>query len=169
MSKSILGGLVIIVAVAAAIYLYNRPEPIPATTQERLEAAATKASEAAQEAVDAVSDAAQDAGEAMTTSAGEMADEMKAKVSDALADVAMQVAQVSEETQAQMRQFLKDWDATGVLTEDGIDFARATAAIEASDLSDGAKRNVIAVLTAVRDAPGAFKEKLDALKTLLNT
>jgi hypothetical protein len=53
------------------------------------------------------------------------------------------------------------------VTEDGIDFAAATAAVDASDLSADAKTKVVAVLNALRDAPGAMGEKLDALKTLL--
>ena len=57
----------------------------------------------------------------------------------------------------------------GNLTEDGIDFATATAAVDASDLSADAKANVVAVLNALKDAPGAIEEKLDALKSLLKT
>lgn len=166
MSKPIIAAVVIVAVAALAIYKVTRPEPTP---QERLAEAAEKASEATQEAVGAVSDAAQDVGEALTSSASDLAEEMKSKVSDSLADMAEQVAQTTEDTQAQMRQFIDEWEASGIVNDDGIDFTKATAEIEASDMSVGAKANVIAVLTSLQEASGAFEEKLDALKTLLNT
>lgn len=165
MSKTFIAALVIVIGAAGVIYFLDRPEPTP---QERLSEAAEQAGEAAEEAVEALSEAAQEVGEDLANSTRETAEDMKAKVSIALAEVAEQVARASEETQAQLRQFLEEWKAAGIMTEDGIDFAKAKAAVEASDLSADAKANVSAVLKALQDAPGAFEEKLDALRTLLN-
>lgn len=64
---------------------------------------------------------------------------------------------------------LADWKATGIVTEDGIDFVAATAAAQASDLSTDPKANVIAVMNALRDAPGALEDKLSALNAFLRT
>jgi len=166
MSKTVVWIAIIVAIAAVGIYAFTRPEPTP---KERLAEATDDIREATQEAVEAASDAAADAGEALANSATEAVDEMKAEVTEAYADVAERMAQTSQETQVQLTRFLADWEASGIMTEEGIDFTRATEAVEASDLSAKAKANVIAVLTALRNAPGAFAEKLDALKTLLKT
>lgn len=169
MNKIITGAVVIVAIAVVAFYALNRPEPEPPTPKERLSEAAEDIREATQEAAEAVSDAAEDASEALANSTSVSVSEMKAKVAETYADVAVRVANTSQETQTQLTRFLADWKASGIVTEDGIDFDKAVAAVEESDLSVAAKANVTAVLTALRNAPGAFEEKLDALKTLLNT
>ena len=168
--NKLIAGIVVGVAVAGGVaFLLNRPEPAPPTPKERLEEAAKDIRKATKYAVDAASDAAQEAGEALATSTKTAVEEMKAEVAEGYVALAEKVALTSQDTQAQITQFLADWKASGIVTEDGIDFAAATAAVDASDLSAEAKANVAAVLTALQDAPGAAKEKLDALKTLLKT
>lgn len=169
MNKVIVGVVVGAAVVGGLLFVLNRPEPAPPTPKERLSEAAEGIREATQEAVEVASDAAEDAGEGLASSTKEAVDEMKAEVAEAYADVAERVAQTSQETQEQMARFLTDWKASGIMTEEGIDFAAATAAVEASDMSVDAKANVIAVLNALRDAPGAVEKKLDALMTLLKT
>ena len=169
MNKTIVGAVIGATVVGGLVFVLNRPEPAPPTPKERMEEAAKDMRKATQKAVEAASDAAQDAGDALASSTKATVEEMKAEVAEAFADMAEQVARTSLDTQAQMVRFLADWKATGIMTEDGIDFAAATAAVNASDLSADAKANVVAILNALRDAPGAIEEKLDALKSLLKT
>jgi len=169
MNKIIVGAVIGAAVVGGLVFVLNRPEPAPPTPKERIEKAAKDIRTATQETVDAASDAVQDASDALASSSKEAVEEMKAEVAEAFAGVAERVALTSQDTQAQMTRFLADWKAAGIMTEDGIDFAAARAAVDASDLSAKAKTNVIAVLNALRDAPGAIEEKLDALKTLLKT
>ena len=169
MNKVIVGAVIGAAIVGGLVFVLNRPEPAPPTPKERLAEAAEDIREATQEAVEAASDAAEDAGEALASSTKEAVEEMNAEVAEAYAGVAERVALTSQGTQAQMARFLADWKATGIVTEDGIDFTAAKAAVDASDLSTDAKANVTAVLSALRDAPGAIEDKLDALKTLLKT
>lgn len=169
MNKTIVGTVLVAVIAGIAIYALNRPEPVPPTPKERLVEAAEDIREATKEAVEAASDAAEDAGEALASSANDKVDEMKAAVADTYADLAEQMAQTSQETMRQLNQLLADWKASGIVADGRIDFNKAAAAVEASDLSADAKANVISVLTALRNAPGAIKERLDALETLLNT
>jgi len=167
MNKTIVGAVIGAAVVGGLVFVLNRPEPASPTPKERLAEAAEDIRDATQEAVEAASDAAEDAGEALASSTKKAVEEMKAEVAEAYAGVAERVALTSQDTQAQMARFLADWKAAGIMTEDGIDFTAATAAVGASDLSADAKTNVIAVLNALRDAPGAIEEKLDAFKTLL--
>jgi len=169
MNKVIVGAVIGAAVVGGLVFVLNRPEPTPPTPKERLAEAAEEIRDVTQEAVEAASDAAEDAGEALASGTKEAVEKMKSEVVETYADVAERVAQTSQDTKRQMKRFLTDWKASGIVTEEGIDFAAAAATIEASDLSAEAKANVISVLNALRDAPGVFAEKLDALKTLLKT
>ena len=142
--------------VGTLVFVLNRPEPAPPTPEERLTKAAEEIRNATKDSVEAVSDAAREAVGGIAT-----------QVSEGYADVAERVAQTSRETQKELGRFLADWRTKGILTEEGIDFAAATEAVESSTLSTEAKANVVAVLNALRDAPGTFEKKLNALKLLL--
>jgi gas vesicle protein len=156
MSKVFLGAVIGAAIVGALVFALNRPEPVPPTPEERLTKAAEEIRDATQESVEAASDAAREAVGGIT-----------AQVTEGYADVAERVAQTSQETQIELTRFLAEWRAKGIVTEEGVDFAAATEAIEGSELSAEAKENTIAVLSALRDAPGTFEKKINALRTLL--
>ena len=169
MNKIVVSAVIGAAVVGGLVFALNRPEPPPPTPKERLTEAAEEIREATQEAIAAASDATEDASEALASDAEKVVDEMKAEVAEAYAGVAERVAHTSQQTQAQLARMLADWKATGIVTEDGIDFVAATAAVQASDLSTDAKANVIAIMNALRAAPGAVENKLDALHALLKT
>ncbi|NDR59430.1 hypothetical protein [Aliiruegeria sabulilitoris] len=156
MSKVLLGAVLGAAIVGALVFLLNQPEPVPPTPEERLNKAAEEIRDATQESVEAASDAAREA-----------VGGIMGQVAEGYADVAERVAQTSQETQKELTRFLAEWRAKGILTEEGVDFAAATEAIEGSELSAEAKENAIAVLNALRDAPGTFEKKLNALNILL--
>lgn len=167
MNRMVLGTAIAAIIIGVAVYFSTRPEPVPPTPKERLTQATEEIRTATQEATGAVSDAARQTGEDLASQVSEGADEVKAAVAEIAAGMAGRVSQFSQETQGQLTRFLTDWRATGIVTQDGIDLGKAAAAVEASDLSVEAKANIMAVLTALQDAPGAFEEKLEALKSLL--
>ena len=164
MNKNVLGLVIGAAVVGVVLFMMSRPEPTPS---ERLAEATEEIKDATQEAVEAASEAVEEAITVTVDATKEKTEEMKVALAESLADMTEDVATISQDAQAQLKQFLNDWEASGVLTEAGIDLTKATEAVDASGLSADAKTQVNSVLTALQNAPGAFKEKLDALKALL--
>lgn len=168
-NKIVVSAVIGVAVIGGFVFVLNRPEPLPPTPKERLAQAAEEIQEVTQEAIEAASDATKDASDALANDAKEAVGEMTAEVAKAYDGIAERVALTSQDTQAQLAQMLTDWKATGIVTEDGIDFNAATAAVQASDLSTDAKANVVAIVNALRDAPGALEDKLSALNSFLKT
>ena len=140
-------------AIAAAIYAMTRPEPTPA---ERLSDAAQEAGEAAKDAVQELANAAEDTLDAVQNEAEASMSALSAELTAA-----------SEETRTALEGLVQDWQDTGIITENGLDFDAATAAINEADLDDSTKAELNGLLAFIRDLPGETQAKMDALKDAL--
>ena len=151
--------VIAIVAVAligggAYLWLYQ-PEPTPA---ERLEDAAAEARDALQEAGSAISDGVQQSGTELVEDAQEAA--------TALAEMA---ADKTEELSAEAVQLIAAWQATGIVTEDGINMENAIKAVEDSGLDGETKDKIITLLKDIREAPDQIDDKMKEIGALLKT
>lgn len=153
MGKILLGALVGALIVAGAFYFINKPEP---TAQERLDAA-----------IDDVNKAAKEAGSAATDVVNEIGNDLADSATGAVAQMAEKVAQLSNDTKAEFEKLIESWNTEGVITDTGIDYDKARAAVENSDLAEAAKTKVYAVLDSLQAAPEAVSKKLEELKTQL--
>ena len=161
--KVILGILVVVVGGALA-YVALKPEPTP---QERLEEAAEQAGEAVQEAAESVSEAATEAGDAIKQQAETTTEELTAQMAETAAALAEQVNATAQETRDGLKALIADWKSSGIVTDGGIDFKKATTALEESDLSAEIKTQGKALLDFLRDAPGEASAKLKELEAAL--
>lgn len=148
----------------AAVYFVSQPEPTP---QERLSEAAEDASDALRSAAEELADAAEDAGDAVREEIQSTADDLSDQMAETSAALAERVSSTAEETRAALAELIETWRATGIVTDDGIDYDAAIDAIASSGLSEGAKAQSVSLLEAVRDAPGAATEKLAELEAAL--
>ena len=149
---------------AVAIYFATRPEPTPT---ERLADAAEDAADAIQDAADEVSEAASEAGEAIGAEIEETTENMSAQMAEATAGLAEQVSGASEETRAALSETVDSWRATGIITDEGIDYDAATAAVAESDFSDETKSQMTSIIEFLRTAPGEATDMLAELETAL--
>ena len=162
-SKTILG-ILVIVAVGALAYVAMKPEPTP---QERLQDAAEQAGEAVQEAAESVSEAATDAGDAIKQQAETTAEELASQMAETVAALSEQVNATAQETRDGLKALIAEWKSSGIVTDNGVDFEKAAAALEESDLSEEAKTQGKALLEFLRDAPGEASAKLKELEAAL--
>ena len=165
MNRNLVITLVVVVAIGVAIFALTRPEPTP---KERLAEAAEQAADAAEKAVDAVTDAATEAGEAVQKDLTETAKEIESEASEAMVALVEEVTAVSQETRGHLTDLIARWRETGIVTEDGIDFDAAIAAVEAGDLDAETKSQVTKMIEMLRDAPGEAKAKLEQLEAVLS-
>ncbi len=60
------------------------------------------------------------------------------------------------------------WNEAGIVTEDGIDFDQAIAAVNASDFDAETKKKITDLITEVRNSPETFDKFLQELKAVLS-
>lgn len=154
MGKVIIGAIIGAAIVVAGVMFLNKPEPTP---EERLKDAIENIGDATKDAAEAATDAAEDVAEAMATSAANAANEM-----------AEYATKLSSDTKAQLEEKLTDWKESGIISDDGFDFGKATTALEESNLSEAAKKQITDILEALRDTPDDFKVQMDELKKQLD-
>ncbi len=162
--KVLIGAVIGGALVFAVFFFMNQPEPTP---EERLEDAAQQAGEAAKDAVDALKDAANEATGALAEDLSKSAEEIAGQLEAASADLSARISNSSAEAQAALDQMVSDWKATGILTEEGIDFDKANDAIVSSDLPDEAKSQLALVLNFLKAAPGAFDARVKEVESAL--
>ncbi len=148
-----------VVVVGLAVVLL-RPEPTP---EDKLRDAAEQAGEAAREAAGALGEAVSDATETATAEL----ENASQQLSDSAVEMVESVAEASEATRASLTGLIEEWRASGIITEDGIDFDAALAAVEISELDQDTKTQISALLAALRDAPAEAQAKLQELEALL--
>lgn len=165
MNKSTIFGTLAVLAIGIAIYAFTRPEPTP---EERLSEAAVEAANAVDEAVTALSDAAQEAGEAAAEELQNATNELQESAASAAAELMEQVNSSAQETKQGLLELIEAWKASGIVSEDGIDFDKAIATIEGSNLSVDAKSQAEAIIIALRDAPDLASKKLSELEAALS-
>ena len=163
MQKSVIIAVVIGVAIAA-VYALTRPEPTPS---EKLAEAAQDAGEAAKDALDDLAGAADEAATALRKEVESKTEELQAEAESLAEAFTAELSEQSAKAQEEMEKLQKDWRATGIVTDDGIDFNAAIAAIEKSDLDDDSKKQLTAVIEFLRDTPGEAKAKLDAFEATM--
>ncbi|MGR3616644.1 MAG: hypothetical protein ACU0BB_11450 [Paracoccaceae bacterium] len=154
MTRKLLLAAVAICAIGVA-YATFRPQPEP-TPAERLQQAAEDAQSALSDATDAAADSARAAGEAIS-----------ADVQNSLADMAESIAAQSEDFSAGAQGLIAAWNETGIVTENGIDYAKASALVAQSDLAQGTKAQVDEILKQIEQSPENITKYLDELKALL--
>ena len=155
---------ILVIAAGAVIFALNRPEPTPA---ERLSDAVQDVGDAAEDVVEELAAVAEDTVEAAKSEVEAKSEELQGQAATALEAVTAEVTQMSEDTRSQLEGLLQEWRDSGIVTDDGIDYDAATAAINASELSADAKTELIGLLTFVRDLPGDVDANLQALEQSL--
>lgn len=163
--NKVLVALVATAAVAAIIYAVTRPEPTPA---ERLSEAAQEASDAAKDAVQDLSEAAEETVDAVRKEAEAKTEEIEDETAAAMEAVSAELDATTSEVKKELDVLLEEWRASGIVTDEGIDFNAAIEAVETSELEAETKSKVQAVIEFIRDAPGEAKEKLEALQASIN-
>ncbi len=163
MQRNIILGVVAVIVIAGA-FLFLRPEPTP---QERLRDAAELAGDAARDATEALGEAAQEAAEATSAELSDAATELSDRVYESAAAMAESINAASQDTKDTLNALIAEWRATGVVTEDGIDFDAAIAAIDTSDLDASSKARLTALINSLREAPDVVEAKLSELEAAL--
>ncbi len=153
-----------VIAIGAAVFLLNKPEPTPA---ERLSDAVQDVGEAAQDVVEEVTAAAEETVVAAQKEAEARADELQDQAASALEAVSTEVASISDETRKELEGLLQEWRNSGIITDDGIDFDAAVSAINASDLDADTKSQMVEIVAFIRDLPGDVEANLRALEQAL--
>ena len=74
----------------------------------------------------------------------------------------------TSEVKKELDVLLEEWRASGIVTDDGIDFGAAIEAVETSQLEAETKSQIKTIIEFVRDAPGEAKEKLEALQASIS-
>lgn len=164
MSRNIVIAIVAIVVIGGIVFALNRPEPTP---QERLQDAVKDTAESVKEAGEAVKDAVGEAAESVAKDVEKAASEASENVSQAIASLSEEIAASTEQSKEQITTLIGEWKDSGIITEDGVDFDKASQAVDESSLSDENKKKAKSILSALRDAPGAFSEKLAKLEAAL--
>lgn len=155
-------GFVLVVAVA--VFFVTRPEPTP---QERLAEAAQDASDAIQSAAEELSSAAEEAGDAVREEIETTAEDLSDQMAETAAVLAEEVSDTAVETRSALSEAIEAWRASGIITDDGIDYDAAIATLAESDLSDETKSQMTSLLELLRDAPGEATQKLAELEAAL--
>lgn len=162
MRRNALIVLVVFLGVGGLIFAATYPEPTP---EERLDRAAKLAVDSVREASEAVSDSVTAATESLAGEVERVASELSDGVAKEAALMEAEIASFSEQAKDQLRAFLAEWKVAGIIADKGIDYDKAIRAVDASSLSAEAKLQVKRILTALRDAPGAFPDKLATLES----
>jgi len=162
MNRKILIALAVIIGAGGLIFALTRPDPTP---EERLEKAAKEAAASVREASDAVTEAVTKAKESIAKEAERTASNLSDAMTSTAALMAEEIASSADRTKDQLQAFLTEWKASGIITDEGIDYNKAIEAVDASNLSDEAKARTKRILGALRDAPGAFSARLTELET----
>lgn len=162
--KNVVIAAVAVIAIGAAIFILNKPEPTPA---ERLSDAVQDVGEAAQDVVEEIAAAAEETVEAAQKEAEGRADELQDQAASALEAVSTEVANISDETKKELEGLVQEWRDSGIVTDEGIDFDAVVSAINASDLDDETKSQMVEFVTFLRDLPGDMQSNLQALEESL--
>lgn len=162
--KNSLVFFVAVIAVAAVVFVLNKPEPTPA---EKLGDAVQDVGEAAQDVAEEISATAEETVDAVQKEAAARADELQDYAVEAMEAVSKEVAKTSADTRRELEVLLQEWRNSGIVTDEGIDFDAAIAAINASSLDDESKSQMIGIVAFVRDLPGDVQSNMQALEKLL--
>lgn len=156
--------LVAVIVIAVVIYALTRPEPTPA---ERLSEAAEDAGEAAKDAVEELAAVAEDAVDTLQENAEAKAQEIQNDAAATADALATELVTASEEARSELEVFINDWRESGIVTDEGIDYDAAIAAVNAADMDAKTKEEVNRILAYIRDLPGEAQRKLQELENAL--
>ncbi|WP_380055810.1 hypothetical protein ACFE33_01205 [Falsihalocynthiibacter sp. SS001] len=154
MIKVILGALLGAAIAAGAFFFFNKPEPTP---QERLEAALEDAQNSTKEA-----------GEAAADVISQIGNDLSGRATETAITLAESVTELSEKTKSELERMFVQWQESGIITENGVDYEKAAQAIRESNLSDSEKLQLTELLVVLQLAPKAAQATVDQLITMLN-
>jgi hypothetical protein len=151
-------------ALIATLYYVTRPEPTPA---DRLSDAIEDVGQAARDSAEQLANAANEAAEALQSQVESKSDELQSQAEEVTVALATRLSDTTQDAQDRLTALMQIWRETGIVTDSGIDFDAAIAAVEETDMSTDERAQVISILEFVRDAPGAAQRKMTALETAL--
>ena len=165
MSRNMLIAVAAALVVGGLIFALNRPEPTP---EARLEEALKETGESAREAADALKDAVTEATESTARDMEKAAADARETMTRTIESMTEEIAASAEQTRDRLQTFVSEWKSSGIITEKGLDFDKAIQAVDESEMSDESKARVKNILSALRDAPGAFADKFARLEAELS-
>lgn len=156
MSKNLIIVAAAVAGLAIVVFVMNQPAPEP-TPQERLQQAAEDAADALSDAKDALTDGAKDATAAISA-------DIQNSMADFAEAIAAQTVTLSEEAQ----DLVDAWNEAGIITEDGVDYAKARELVEGSKIAQGTKDQLEAILAEIEKAPDELGKYLREIQALLS-
>ncbi len=153
-----------VIVVGVVVYSLTRPEPTPA---ERLSEAAQEVGDATRDAAEELAAVAEETVEAVQDQTEAKVDEMQNDAAEVVDAISKELTTASADARTQLETLVQEWRDTGIVSDEGIDFDAAIAAVNATELDSETKLQVNGLLESMRDLPGDAKMKLEALENSL--